>query len=73
MARPSRGIRKGVRLAAYYPPGDAAALDVLAAASGEGKASHMRRALSWYLAELALTASQETSVITRPNKKENER
>lgn len=69
MARPSRGIRTGVRLAAYYPPSDAAALNTLANVSGEGKASHMRRALSRYLAELAMAADKTTEVVTHP--KEN--
>ena len=69
MARPSRGIRKGVRLAAYYPADDAAALDILATVSGEGKASHMRRALSWYLAELTMAADKTTEVVAQP--KEN--
>lgn len=66
MARPSQGHRDGERIEAYYPPGDAAALEALAQVSGEDKATHLRRALSWYLNDLALAANQTTPVVANP-------
>lgn len=69
MARPKTHDDTSVRLEAMYPADQAAALEVLAEVSGEAKASHLRRALSWYLAELAMSATKTTEVVTQP--KEN--
>lgn len=67
--RPSLGIRDGVwervRLARHM----SAALDTLAAATGEAKRSHLRRAVARYLADYGLLDRQNTGLTPAPKEK----
>lgn len=65
MARPEAVAGELVLLQARALQTDDAALNSLARATGEAKASHLRRALSEYLTQLDLTTHTTTSVVTR--------
>ena len=73
MARPKAVDGELVLLQTRIPTSDATALDSLARATGEAKASHLRRALSQYLANFELANYKTTSVVAHPTKKENAR
>jgi nitrate reductase assembly molybdenum cofactor insertion protein NarJ len=73
MARPKAVAGELVLLQTRVPLFDGAALDALARATGEAKASHLRRALARYLATFDLTAHTTTSVVTHPITKEKAR
>ncbi len=74
MARPKVLTADVVELKTSYPVTDNAALNSLARATSEAKASHLRRALSQYLATFDLATHQTTSVVAHPIiKKENTR
>lgn len=62
-----------VQLKTSYPTPDNTALDGLARATGEAKASHLRRALSQYLATFDLATDKATPVVAHPATKENAR
>jgi hypothetical protein len=71
--RPSLGIQGGtpIRISVSLPMG--AALDTLVAATGEAKASHLRRAVARYLAEFGLQDDQYPPLTptSLPTPKEN--
>ncbi len=68
MARPSQGIRiNAVKLTVSIPQDTDAAYDTLADATGEAKASHVRRALAAYLAGWDLADPLADTPITKPN------
>lgn len=73
MARPKVLADEIVELKTSYPTADNAALNALARATGEAKASHLRRALSRYIAEHELANHTTTSVVTHPITKEQSR
>ncbi len=73
MARPKAVTGELVLLQTRVLSADASALDSLVAVTGEAKASHMRRALSQYLATFELANHTTTSVVTHPNTKEKAR
>lgn len=71
MARPKVLDTEMVELKTSYPVSDNAALNTLARATSEAKASHLRRALSQYLATFDLASDEATTVVARPIPKEN--
>ena len=73
MARPKAHSETAVLVKAWIPPADASALNTLVAVTGEAKASHLRRALSQYLATFDLANHTTTSVVTHPITKEKAR
>ena len=68
MARPKTRAANAVLIKAWVPPTDTTALDSLVAVTGEAKASHLRRALSRYLAAFELANPTATSVVNYPSK-----
>ncbi|MFC8682548.1 hypothetical protein ACFT30_13590 [Microbacterium ureisolvens] len=69
MARPNHRpvvLPDAVRIETTVGPEVATALDTLVAATGEAKASHLRRALTRYLADLDLFSEQRTTVTLTP-------
>lgn len=70
MARPKVLADSVVMLKIRVPESDGTALNTLAQATREGKASHVRRALSQYLATFSLANPTATSVVTHPTTKE---
>lgn len=73
MARPKAHAETAVLIKAWIPPADSSALATLVAVTGEAKASHLRRALSQYLATFDLANRTTTSVVTHPTTKEKAR
>lgn len=73
MARPKTRAETAVLVKAWIPPADASALDALVAVTGEAKASHLRRALSQYIATFDLANPKTTSVVAYPITKEKSR
>jgi hypothetical protein len=73
MARPKAVAGELVLLQTRVPTADATALDSLARATGEAKASHVRRALSQYPTTFELANYKTTSVVAHPTTKENAR
>ena len=71
MARPKVLADDMVELKTSYPAADNAVLNTLARATGEAKASHLRRALSRYLETFELSDSAIKSVVAHPNQKVN--
>lgn len=66
MARPRLLTDGTVTLKTRVPQADDTALNSLASATGEAKASHLRRALSQYLETFDLANPKTTSVVTHP-------
>ncbi|MDJ0335348.1 hypothetical protein QMG83_08945 [Salinibacterium sp. G-O1] len=73
MARPKVLASEMVTLKTRVAQTDDAALNSLAQATGEAKASHIRRALSQYVAAFALADHTTTSIVTHPTQKETTR
>ena len=64
IGRPSQGIKGGVELRTVVSKNDAAALKALVAVTGEGNASHLRRALARYLADVGLNTPGPSTPVT---------
>jgi len=70
MARPEAVIGELVLLQTRIPQADDIALNSLARATGEAKASHLRRSLGQYLTKFDLANHTTTSVVAHPKEKD---